>query len=105
MYTNLMQKPDYLSATLPYAHVERQPGKVGTMLGSWLQQATHRWKQRKTIVALSALDDTILRDIGIHRSQIPMVVAELGRGELTVSAVARSVTGSRDPEYGRAWAA
>lgn len=40
-----------------------------------LFDALGRWhSRRKTIQALSALDDRMLRDIGLHRSEIPALV-------------------------------
>ncbi len=40
-------------------------------------KAIHRWRERhKAIVRLNALDDHLLRDIGIDRHDIPDVVAQ-----------------------------
>ena len=43
-------------------------------LGTWLRIAFRNWERRKMIEALRALDDRLLRDIGIERSDIPRVV-------------------------------
>lgn len=52
-------------------------------IGRFLTTMLNRWQRAKTAATLSALDDAILADIGITRSEIPNVAAQvagLGRG-------------------------
>lgn len=46
----------------------------GGLLRPWLRAAFRRWQRRKMIAALEAMDDRLLRDIGVHRCNIPRVV-------------------------------
>jgi len=52
------------------------------LLPRWLRSAIRAWQRRKMIALLSALDDRTLRDIGIHRGQIPQVVDRFEDHEL-----------------------
>jgi len=65
-----------------------------------LGEAVSRWQDRRTAVReLAELDDRMLSDIGISRSEIPAVVAGLGR-----AAVAAPVADDRDAlEAFRRW--
>ena len=70
-------------------------GKAGTILSSWLVAAA-RWRRvRRAIQEVARLDDRMLKDIGIHRSEIERAV-RCGRDPWR-----RSVTGlplARQPE-------
>ena len=49
-------------------------GKAGTILSSWLVAAA-RWRRvRRAIQEVARLDDRVLKDIGIHRSEIERAV-------------------------------
>jgi len=52
------------------------------LLPRWFRSAIRAWRRRKMIALLSALDDRTLRDIGIHRAQIPRVVDRFEDHEL-----------------------
>ena len=49
-------------------------GKAGTILSSWLVAAA-RWRRiRRAIQEVARHDDRMLKDIGIHRSEIERAV-------------------------------
>lgn len=50
--------------------------------------AVRKWRQRKMIASLEALDDAVLRDIGIYRGVIRPVVAGFSDRELGMEPVA-----------------
>ncbi|WP_417808574.1 DUF1127 domain-containing protein [Thioclava sp.] len=62
----------------------------GGALRRWLRTATRRWERRKMIVALKAMDDRMLRDIGIHRGDIARMVDGLSDRELRMTPLAPS---------------
>lgn len=57
----------------------------------WLQTAFHRWQRGKMIETLRGMDDRLLRDIGIDRSDIPRVVDGLTDCELSMRPVSSDV--------------
>ena len=60
-------------------------GKAGTILNSWLVAAA-RWRRvRRAIQEVARLDDRMLKDIGIHRSEIERAVRR-GRAPLRTRA-------------------
>ena len=65
----------------------------------WLRASFRKWRRRKMIASLCALDDRILWDIGIHRSEIERAVDGLNDAELRMRPVAppagNAATGSR----------
>lgn len=53
-----------------------------TTIAQLFLRAVHRWQQRRTIAALSRLDDRHLDDIGIARNDIPRIARTLvGRAQ------------------------
>jgi len=56
--------------------------KNGHFFLLWWQSVVRSWQRRKMIAALSALDDHILHDIGIHRGEIELFVDRLDDREL-----------------------
>ena len=48
----------------------------------WMISAMRQWQRRRMIKALEAMDDRLLRDIGIDRSDIDRVVGEFDDREL-----------------------
>lgn len=52
------------------------------------QNAVQNWQRRKMIAALEALDDRILLDIGIDRSEINRVVDGFSDAELRMAPIA-----------------
>jgi uncharacterized protein YjiS (DUF1127 family) len=46
---------------------------IAGVLGRMLASARTKWAARRTLVALGNLDDGMLKDIGLHRSEIESV--------------------------------
>ena len=79
-------------------HIKRQMSGTAVLRGSglnngtvfrlWGQSVVRSWQRRKMISALSALDDHILQDIGIHRGEIERVVDGFDDRELRMTPVA-----------------
>ncbi|WP_386284529.1 DUF1127 domain-containing protein [Sulfitobacter profundi] len=42
-----------------------------------MRSAVLGWKRQRTIAALQELDDYVLRDIGLHRDEIPLIVKRM----------------------------
>ncbi|MCX7561203.1 DUF1127 domain-containing protein [Sulfitobacter sp. F26204] len=66
-------------------------------IGRMFTRMRHRWLQRQMTIALHELDDRLLADIGIHRYDIPRIVAGLSPKELQMRPVARAQPAA-DPE-------
>ena len=67
----------------------RRSGNEGSGIFHWLLRAPiKQWQRRKMIAALEALDDWVLRDIGIHREDIPRLVDEFDDRELRMTPLA-----------------
>ena len=59
------------------------------------------WQRRKTIAALDELDDWILDDIGLCRSQIPVAVDEIIGSDVRPTAFLDALNGAgRRPGFG-----
>jgi uncharacterized protein YjiS (DUF1127 family) len=56
--------------------------KGGSAFGHWLGVATRHWQRRKMIASLEAMDDWLLRDIGVDRADIRKVVDGFDAREL-----------------------
>ncbi|WP_373310621.1 DUF1127 domain-containing protein [Seohaeicola zhoushanensis] len=65
----------------------RKPGAIRR----WLRAVFHNWQRRKMIETLRSMDDRLLRDIGIERSDIPRVVDGLTDRELSMRPVSSVV--------------
>jgi uncharacterized protein YjiS (DUF1127 family) len=50
--------------------------KYAERLGHYARLSSRRWRARKTIASLRMLDDHILRDIGVARSEISEAAME-----------------------------
>ena len=73
-------------------HTLDRSATVAVTLFGWLRTAK-RWRRRQLAMAASRLlDDRMLKDIGMHRSEIGSVVSGLGRGP---SRIARGQDGRR----------
>lgn len=57
----------------------------------WLRSTFLQWQRRKMIETLRGMDDRLLRDIGIDRSDIPRVVDCLTDRELSMRPVSPDV--------------
>lgn len=64
----------------------------GGFLGRVWQAAIRRWQRRRMIAALEAMDDRLLRDIGILRADIPHMVATFSDREPRMTPPAASPT-------------
>ncbi|WP_054007777.1 DUF1127 domain-containing protein [Cypionkella psychrotolerans] len=74
---------------MPSATVVRSAGmKKGAGFRLWWQSVIRSWQRRKMIAVLSALDDRILQDIGMHRGEIERVVDGFDDRELRMTPVA-----------------
>lgn len=62
---------------------------TGLLRRAMIAANRHR-RRRRMMATLEALDDRILRDIGIYRSEIPRVVVEFSDRELGMTPVADS---------------
>ncbi len=77
---------------LEYLHADqaarpRPPRRAGPVR-RWLAAAMLRWQRGKMIATLDAMDDRILRDIGIDRADIPRIVDDLSDRELRMTPLA-----------------
>lgn len=57
----------------------RPPSSIALRLQCWWQALRQRHRDRLTCSILESLDDRMLRDIGIERSEIASIVATSGR--------------------------
>lgn len=62
--------------------------KKPSLLVQWWNSVIQTWQRQKMIAALGALDDHILRDIGIPRGEIERVVDGFNARELGMQPVA-----------------
>lgn len=74
MYSYLMQKPDHDFPAIYHGSAPHQSVSLGAALCAAFDAGLRRWKQKRTIVALEALDDRILSDIGLSRGGISAAV-------------------------------
>ncbi|WP_322989396.1 DUF1127 domain-containing protein [Hoeflea sp.] len=63
---------------------DQRPG----VLRRWMQSLVRRWRRRKMIMALEAMDDRLLRDIGINRADIKRAVDGFDDRELRMAPLA-----------------
>lgn len=78
-----------LSPSLPGAPAHREAAEMGGgTLRRWLRAVVRSWKRRQMIGALQALDDRMLKDIGVYRTDIPRIVADFDDHELGMAPVA-----------------
>jgi uncharacterized protein YjiS (DUF1127 family) len=75
------------TATSSGADRNRRPG----ILRLWIRKALLNWERRKMIAILQAMDDHLLRDIGIERCDILRVVNGFTDRDLGMDPVARDV--------------
>ena len=67
----------------PVLHTPQVLGaKGGSAVRHWLRAAKRYWQRRKMIASLEAMDDWLLRDIGIDRADIRNVVDGFDAREL-----------------------
>ncbi len=81
---------EFLSQSEPSGRAYRRPANAGGALNRWMSAAARRWRRRKMIAALSAMDDRILKDIGIYRGDIARVVDGFDDRELAMVPVAQA---------------
>lgn len=68
---------DYLKQRKADAEERTDSNERRGLLWRWLGAATRQWQRRKMIASLNAMDDWLLRDMGICRDHIPSVVVDL----------------------------
>lgn len=64
-------------------------GVIGDRFRRWFKASALRWQRDRTTKALQNLDDRMLADIGLHRSDIPLVVERLIERELQTTPVSK----------------
>lgn len=65
----------YFSPAQPNPRADRTDAKAGDgVLRQWLRSAVRRRQRNRLIAELHAMDDRLLRDIGIYRGDIRRVV-------------------------------
>ncbi|WP_223866006.1 DUF1127 domain-containing protein [Salipiger aestuarii] len=75
----------------PRSHTsDYRPRKTGG-IRRWLQTEFRNWERRKMIETLRGMDDRLLRDLGIDRSDIPRVVDGFTDRELSMRPVSSDV--------------
>ncbi|NUH63940.1 DUF1127 domain-containing protein [Sulfitobacter sp. S0837] len=73
----------FIANYAPFKSSPASPKPVGRFaakpgaLRRGLQAIRQSWKRRQTIYALQELDEHVLRDIGLQREQIPMIVKNM----------------------------
>ena len=70
-------------------HLNQSTNDVG-YFHAWILAAKQQWQRHKTLSELRALDDRVLADIGINRSDIPRVVAGFNPRELEIVPTAKA---------------
>ncbi|MEX3314186.1 DUF1127 domain-containing protein [Sulfitobacter sp. PS-8MA] len=58
--------------------------KPGALRRVW-RSISLNWQRQRTISALRELDDHVLRDIGLHRAEIPLIVKRAQADDLPES--------------------
>ncbi len=81
--TPQMLNPDFKS---------RETGERFGFLRRLFQSIVRKWRRRKLIAAFEALDDRVLRDIGVNRSGIKRLVEGFDNQELRMVPVAPAQT-------------
>lgn len=80
---------NFLSPAVSQTAAPRKPAKAaGRTLIRWLQAAVRQWQRNKLIATLEAMDDWVLRDIGIYRGEIRDVVNGFDDRELGMVPIA-----------------
>lgn len=88
MHSNLSHL-NYPPQPVPQAarHRAEIPGE-GNSIRRWLARAIRQWQRRKMIASFEAMDDRLLRDIGVCRSDIHRLVQGFDARELRMAPVA-----------------
>ncbi len=85
----------------PTAQARGVTSKHDRPIRQWLRTATLRWRRRKMIATFEAMDDRLLWDIGIHRTDIVRMVDTFDERELRMRPLAlpAPTDESRDEPY------
>ncbi|SEN99546.1 protein of unknown function [Pseudorhodobacter antarcticus] len=75
-----LSHPNYPAQSLP----QTAPSLTIAIRG-WLRAAVRSWQRRKMIASLEAMDDWLLRDIGIEHADIASVVNGFNDHELMMT--------------------
>lgn len=70
------------------SHTSDRPARKPGAIRLWLRTAFRNWERRRMIETLRGMDDHLLRDIGIDRSDIPRAVDVFTDRELGMRPVA-----------------
>lgn len=89
---------NYLSPSLPYTRAYRNRFHTIGFLRRLIQRGVRQWKRRKMIAALKAMNDRLLHDIGIDRSEIENIVAGFDDRELGMNPVKQGDERPEDTE-------
>ena len=73
--------------------------KPRNLLNRLVRPVVRQWKRNATISELSALSDAQLRDIGIHRGEIPHVARGMSDRDLGLRPLASSARRDRRPQH------
>lgn len=83
-YANTPVRVPFVELVEPFMHVGEEVVRFGAATVAAMYRATGaftRWRnERSTIKELMALDDRILEDIGVRRSEIMAVARKLAHG-------------------------
>lgn len=71
---------------------QAKTARVGNAARRWLRMALRQWQRRKMIASFEAMDDRLLSDIGICRSDIHRMVQGFDARELRMVPLAPSAT-------------
>lgn len=102
MHSNLSHL-NYPQQALPQtASLRVIASQGGNAMRGWLQAAVRSWQRRKMIASLQAMDDFLLRDIGIARADIIRIVNGFDERELKMTPLStRQQVSANDPHPGQ----
>jgi uncharacterized protein YjiS (DUF1127 family) len=67
-------------------------------IGSFFRRALRNWNDRRTVTALSDLDDHLLADIGLTRSDLDWALAQFRPAERGAHAACARAAGAPQPQ-------
>ncbi len=91
-----MTHHDYKISLFPEKSPLRDKSSLRRTLGRWVKAATQSYQNKRMVAALDALDDRILRDIGLTRGEIHGVVYGYDDLELGMTPTPGAASGPLD---------